>query len=482
MVKKLIARAKKYDAVKAFNGKNAARKRGKTARALAKIAHSSGARSLARQIARGHQVVEKYGHMATAALSGMGDYHVRKYKVGRGIDQRGSRGGERHRARVSLEKGSMIVSHSEYIGELVVPAQENAGGSGFNYQAYGINPVNLSTFPWLSSTAINFQEYRFHKLCFEFRSLVSEATTSANNSLLSMGSVIEATQYNSVEGPYNNKQTMAESDYAKTIKPSDDSLHCVECDPKYNPLGIQYVSANQSLTTAPQGGDIRMNNLGIFQLAFSGIPLAANTPLDLGEIWVHYEVELLKPQLNAGLTNVLSAHYQSSFETGVPNTVHPFGANVAPGVQPVVPQPPFGNPNTGNPIVQNNLLNLFFEADGQVTFPLSITQGRFLLIYNCNCETANPVALNVPGWINPTNCTLIDSFTLPENGAIGTFTASTMLSPNTGENTLSVCAIAMIDVNAPGDALATIQLSTTLIPTVGAVFDLYVTPFNTGLY
>lgn len=249
-------------------------------------------------------------------ISGRGDYKVGMHGF------RGKDGGHmsdrvrkaRHtshlsKAKTRMEKGEMCIEHSEYIGDLI--SSGTTGTTNFVSQLYGLNPGNPNTFPWLSSVAINFQDYRFKKLVFEYRPLISESTSTSAATLTSMGSVILATQYDSIIGPYPNKVTMENSDFALSIKPSSKCLHAIECNPRFNPLGVLYVAGGTATsTTGVSGQDIRMQNLGLFQISSANIPIASNTALDLGEIWVHYEVELYKPILNAGLTNIESAHYK----------------------------------------------------------------------------------------------------------------------------------------------------------------------------
>lgn len=392
-------------------------------------------------------------------IKGRGDYIV-----GRGITSSEDFGAMGYRTRSALaaspkveklEKGEMRICHSEYIGELV--SSGTTGTSNFVSQSYAINPANSGTFPWLSSTAINFQDYKFIKLVFEYRPLVSESTSTSAATLTSMGSVILATQYDSTLGPYINKNTMENSDFAISIKPSRKVLHAIECKPRFNPLGVLYTSGQGSLTQGANGSDIRMQNLGIFQIASCNIPIASNTALDLGEIWVHYEVELYKPQLNAGLSNIQSAHYSGNAATGSPATTTCFGPNITSSIQPTA--------------IANNFMPLTFTTSA-FTFPLQITEGNFLVTL----------------YIRGSSVIVAGSYPTVVNGAIlqcwnvGTLgqtdQALAAVSPQFTITATTMCYVFVVQVNAPGSSVCTVSIPTTTVPT-GGQFDLVVTPYNT---
>lgn len=348
-----------------------------------------------------------------------------------------------------LEKGEMCISHSEYIGELI--SSGTTGTSNFLSQVYGINPGNAGTFPWLSSTAVNFQDYRFKKLIFEYRPLVSESTSTSAATLTSMGSVIMATQYDSVVGAYINKNTMENSDFSASCKPSEHKFHAIECNPRFNPLGTLYVSSNLSPTSSgASGDDLRFQNLGLFQIASCNIPIASNTALDLGEIWVHYEIELYKPQLNAGLYNIQSSHYVCN--SGVSGSALLANATAS----------------------STNYMILGFPTSNSFQFPLAITEGTFLcIIYVINATAITTTATN---------------FTVANGSAVIIFNSNT--GGDDGANILrapypaaavtsnDLCLGILVSVNAPGAALCTVTLPNDYTITGSPQSEIFVTQWN----
>lgn len=423
--------------------RNAARK---TGRAIVKKAKSylKDPRKAQKDFQRGAAFVH--------SISGSGDYGIPhsagiQSKGGRGIIEHGNMG--HGNPKIHLEKGEMVISHTEYIGDLVSSA--TTGASNFVSQSYGINPGNPATFPWLSAVAINFQDYRFDKLVFEYIPLVSESTATTAATLTSMGTVIMATQYDSVLGPFTNKPTMENSDFAVSGKPSERMRHAVECASRFNPLGQLYVSGNLNTTTSGiTNADIRFQNLGIFEIASSNIPIASSTALSLGMVYVHYKVRLYKPVLNAGLTNVLSTFAQSTTCTN---------ANTFLG---------FANSST-------SLMGLTYSGS-TFSFPLAITEGSFLCTYYYVGNAAG-ASLSVPT-LTVANGTIPSYFCGP-SGTNGSQQGDWAPPDNAGYNSPAVMLQFIVSVNAPGSALCTVTItSVDFLPGTCVRAQFLCTPWN----
>jgi hypothetical protein len=188
----------------------------------------------------------------------------------------------------SSTRQTNIVSHREYLGDIF-------GTAGFNNTSYPLNPGVATTFPWLSSIAQNYQQYKFHGVMFEFKSLITDFVTSG-----APGVVVMATNYNSDVPIYTTKQEMENSEYAVSVKPTCDLMHGVECATNQTVLSELYIRSG----SVPAGQDLRLYDLGNFQFATQ-----ANPVQDLGELWVTYIVEFFKPTLPADVGgNVLSAN------------------------------------------------------------------------------------------------------------------------------------------------------------------------------
>lgn len=169
-----------------------------------------------------------------------------------------------------------IICHREYLGDIL-------GTAGFNNTSYPLNPGISKTFPWLSTIAQNYQEYKFHGIIFEFRPLITDFVTNG-----APGVVVMATNYNADSPPYDSKQEMENSEFAVSVKPTRELIHGIECAMSQTVLPQLYVRSG----VPPAGQDLRLYDLGNFQFATQVNPIQ-----NLGELWVSYCVEFFKPVL-----------------------------------------------------------------------------------------------------------------------------------------------------------------------------------------
>lgn len=228
------------------------------------------------------------------SVFGSGDYVMPKYNI---LANQGQ-------APKFVSNGmANTVCHREYLGDV-------SGSTTFTGNAYSINPGIGLSFPWLSVVAENYEQYKFHGLIYEFRTTSSEY----NNANASLGAVVMATQYNAADAAFSSKQSMENYEGAVSGKPSISIIHAVECAPNSNVLDDLYVRTG----AVPAGQDQRLYDIGTFTLATSG----QSSSYVIGELWVTYCVELLKPKLPATIGGgVASYHF---YRTGA-NASNPLG-------------------------------------------------------------------------------------------------------------------------------------------------------------
>lgn len=233
--------------------------------------------------------VRRYaGKIATAAakraintVTGYGAYS----KVGRG----GMTGTQAPRIRNGgLDGGSIIISHKEFIGDIIT-----GDTNTFSVKSFRLNPGEEGTFPWLAQIACNFQQYRFRGLCFHFKTMSADALNSTNTAL---GTVMMATQYDTTQEPPTTKQQMENIEFAQSCKPSLSMTHFVECAKSQSTLTELYVNENR----LKQVGDPRFYDFGRFHIATGGMQ---DDEINIGELWVSYEIQLYKPMLYDALGN-----------------------------------------------------------------------------------------------------------------------------------------------------------------------------------
>lgn len=177
---------------------------------------------------------------------------------------------------------SLRLRHREYIGDILT----SATAGGFNLENYLINPGNTLLFPWLSGISQSFQQYRIHGMVFMFNSTSSDALNSTNTAL---GTLVMATNYDSNEAVYTSKQEMENSFFSNATRPSASALHPIECQPSQTTGGAVKLIAHGG----EEVGDYPNYHWGNFQIATVGFQ---GTNVNIGELWVSYDIELIKPK------------------------------------------------------------------------------------------------------------------------------------------------------------------------------------------
>nr|WRQ64815.1 structural protein [Sobelivirales sp.] len=172
---------------------------------------------------------------------------------------------------------------------LVYSGALSGSSSVFTNTSYAINPGNAALFPWLSTMARKFDQWEPNGIVLEFES----TSSTFNGNTQALGTVVLATEYDAYDQPYASMIEMANSDYSTSCKSSDTAVHGIECDEKQRPTPVLYcLKPNQ----APDG-DLRMSNLGNFQIATEGISAAG---IQLGKLWITYDITFYKKQISQG--------------------------------------------------------------------------------------------------------------------------------------------------------------------------------------
>lgn len=177
----------------------------------------------------------------------------------------------------------VIVRHKEFVGN-VQPT------STFDASAYPLNPGLDVTFPWLSQIAPAFQQYRWRGLIFTYKSTSADLVSTTNTSL---GSVIMATDYDAVSPDIQTKREMLNYEFSATAKPSTSFIHMIETAKSQTyDRGLLYTRDGP----VPVGADKRLYDIGTFYIATDGMQNPGVTTAQIGELWVSYEIEFLKPK------------------------------------------------------------------------------------------------------------------------------------------------------------------------------------------
>lgn len=319
---------------------------------------------------------------------------------------------------------SVVFRYREYIGDI-------SSSTAFALSTYAVNPGLSATFPYLSTIAACFQEYKFRGLVYEFKSTGATALVSGTNT--AMGTISLVAQYRADAAILTNKQEVLNEMWSADGRTSDSFILPIECAPRENPLSVQYVR------TGSYTGDQKLYDLCTVSVASVGSQ-AANV---VGELWASYEVELFKPALSptGGLMQVDhftaastgTSHLLGTSRTSVlsqigcttTNDSVVFPANVTGNFLITVSMAGGANASCSTPAVtftNCTYLNLYdSDAQSTVSVPSSATTQSLLvfsqaLVITSNTTTAT-VAFNTGTY--PTNGANIDIFVyrLPTNVA-----------------------------------------------------------------
>lgn len=218
---------------------------------------------------------------------GLGDYKIKGNALIPGFDNPNPHGGN-------------VFHGCEYLGDLISSGTQGA----FSIQNFPINPALETTFPKLSQFLVNYDQYVIEGMYFEFRSMSADSLNSTNTAL---GQVIMACNYNVLQPIYKSKQEMEEYEGGTSVVPSQSLKYFIECDRAQSPMDILYTRQG----AIPANADLRMYDLGNMQIATNGLQ---GQNVNLGEIWVCFQIAGLKSKIFTGLgnyNNALDVYYSS---------------------------------------------------------------------------------------------------------------------------------------------------------------------------
>ncbi|QMW68863.1 capsid protein [Crucivirus-406] len=355
---------------------------------------------------------------------GWGDYQVKNQIMGGGA----TAGSDQQVIQVNQESdnGDIYIAHSEFVKNITV-TMAAAGNSPFNIEVLELNAGLNETFPFLSQLAQNYVLYDFEGLVFQYKPSSGESAGNSN----ALGKIIMATNYDPDASPFINAIQMENYDYAASCKPSVGMLHGVETDNTQQVVNMTYIR------TGPISKAKVFTDIGTFQIATEGVPLAAAGTQILGELWVSYRVKLSRANLygsvmgsNAGydrffLTTSAVANLNTLvFTVGAANTI---GATCA--------------------FTSNTKL--------LVTFPTTIVAGAYYVVCRSSTVAGGLMIWNAP--TNNLNCTMFTPGNVPIAGPAH-FPAPSV----GGAANLLHSFLAGVFINAPGNAQASVEFNTSI--------------------
>jgi hypothetical protein len=176
-----------------------------------------------------------------------------------------------------VSKGdSLIVSHSEYIGDIT--------GSTSTFKVastVSMNPGLSGSFPWLNQIASRYESYKFRKVHFRF---VTERPTTES------GYIALVPDFDPTDSAPVDKQTAFQYQSAAKCAPWENLTQICP---------LQDLHKRQSYFVR-QGALLSNETLGLYDTGNLFVCVGGNSGIvNLGELWCDYEVEFMTPQLDS---------------------------------------------------------------------------------------------------------------------------------------------------------------------------------------
>jgi hypothetical protein len=192
------------------------------------------------------------------------------------------------------DKGTARIQHREFIRDVPMT-------SVYSCVSSFIDPTNSAMFPWLSGFADSYQQWKVLGMIFEFKSLSANAVSGTN---AGMGSVTLSANYDVYTKAPITKSQANNALFAVSCKPSENEMFPIECDGEVTIAQPLFVTSNFQTTFA--GPDQHWYNFGRLDVITQGA--AAPYPA-CGELWVTYDILLIKPQV-VTVPKSMMAHWQ----------------------------------------------------------------------------------------------------------------------------------------------------------------------------
>ena len=173
---------------------------------------------------------------------------------------------------VNTGSGSTIIKHREYLGAVV-------GTTTILVKSYNVNPGLATTFPWLANIANNYEKYKVRKLSAQY--VTSSGSTTGGRVGLAFG-------YNPSEANPESKQQFFSIIPNREEAPWED-IH----------LSIQPTNETKYIRIGGvSNGTVNTYDMGKLLVMTSNNASGAV----VGEIFVEYEIELIRPHFGSILS------------------------------------------------------------------------------------------------------------------------------------------------------------------------------------
>lgn len=277
---------------------------------------------------------------------------------------------------------SNTIRHEERVGDIY-------GSAGFKLQHWRVNPGVSATFPWMSSLARMYSQYRIVGMIFSTKTILGPDAVGGSNVL---GQWAIATRYGANTRPPQNYNDICTSEYVRSDNATRNIAGIVECDPSQN-AGTPWKEV--SLDGAAIAEQLASDHCCV-ELATQGFPAELDGKL-VGGLWVTYLVEFDKPESNSNSSARSSTFYSGKVMMGATAGSASFPINTV--------------PTTGS-----TLGGVIYDSQNSLSLPK--IPGRYQLSVQIICDSIT--VLN-GDWSDPIfgpDCTGFDGFLTLNNSVI----------------------------------------------------------------
>jgi hypothetical protein len=208
----------------------------------------------------------------------------------------------------TLRNGDSRIVHREYMFDVLAGT-----GTPSAYALYDVplNPGQLTTFPWLSRLAVNYESYRFNKLRFCYET-VAPSTLG--------GSLLLSVDYDALDPfPTSKVQAMASRSAVRSSPWADCTFTALPAD--LHKAKSNFIRSG----AAAVGSDLRQYDIGKLFVISQGVGASGAA---LGELYVEYDVTLMTPVYEPNSVIALTAGGLASADGGAGiSPTNPFGSD-----------------------------------------------------------------------------------------------------------------------------------------------------------
>jgi len=195
------------------------------------------------------------------------------------------------------------ITRTEYIGDI-------NGATAFTIQkTFIINPGNIQLNPWLQPIANQYEQYKYKYLRFRYKPVISDTTAG----LLALGTISMGFDPNVTNPAWTSKAEFLQFQGSVDVRPSRELVYNVN---NINRFDNYLVNNNASMSGFQAGNTYYQDPKTIWPGVFYIACANNSVTTQLGELYVDYEIELIKAKIGSPYGTGLMVSAYSTLKNG----------------------------------------------------------------------------------------------------------------------------------------------------------------------